>query len=125
MADGEIAMVGEANTIRFFQQEAIAMDEGQPLYTPWVAVPASVQSASFVVECGGHYSGRLEIRLQTSIDQTTTHQLALENITGIGVNSYALGDGIGRYVRLYLDVPASTGPTTLTVSAYLLLRTSE
>ncbi len=118
-------MAGEGNTIRFFQQEAIAMDEGQPLYTPWVAVPTWVQSASFVVECGGHYSGRLEIRLQASIDQTSTHQLALENITGIGVNSYALGDGIGRYVRLYLEVPATTGPTALTISVYLILRTSE
>ena len=118
-------MVGEGNMIRFFRQEAIAMDEGQPLYTPWVPVPERVQSASFVVECGGHYNGRLEIRLQASVDQTTTLQLALEEITGIGVNSYALASGLGRFVRLFLEVPATTGPTALTVSAYLLLRTAE
>jgi hypothetical protein len=118
-------MGGEANTIRFFQQEAIAMDEGQKIYTPWVPVPAWVQNATFVVEGGGHYSGTLEMRLQTSIDQTTTHQLALESISSIGVNDYGISSGVGRFVRLFLEVPALTGPTALTVSAYLVLRTSE
>ena len=118
-------MDGSGNVLRFYQQEALSFGAGELLTTPWRPVPDWVKSAEFVVQCWGLYSGQLDIRLQTSVDQTTTSVLATEPVTAIGTNRYQLTSGIGRFVRLDMSVPSGAGATSLTVSVYVILQTSE
>ena len=84
-------MAGEGSTLRLLHQHAVAMDELQVVYTPWLRVPDQVRSAELLAACNGYYGGTLRTGLDTSMDQTVVQDLGEIELTQAETKRYNVG----------------------------------
>ena len=81
-------MAGEGSTLRLLHQHAVAMDELQVVYAPWVRVPDQVRTGELLATCNGYYGGILRTGLDTSMDQTAVRDLGMIELTQVETKRY-------------------------------------
>ena len=98
-------------------------DEGLAAFcTPWVRTPSDCRHAELRLSCSSYRSGDAKIELHSSLDGTAYATVATDNLNAVESIPQYITSGLVSLVRIQVEVEIGGGPTSLVMSAYLLLR---